>query len=382
MTAPDNTPSKENQPGKSSRGNPLDVFTPAARQAHEYTLVEPQGAARLHQNEGAPLSSESTAELARVVEHALSRRALNCYPNLRSDSLSQAYADFLGVPEKNIELTAGSSQGIALVSLACFAPGRRVAVASPSFSIYEHYAYLNSCEVFRLALDPGTMEYRKDVVLSPEALEADVVMLCTPNNPTGGLLPVAWVRELCDRARGLVVVDEAYIEFAGDEGESLASEACVRTNLVVLRTLSKAWGLAGLRVGVLVAHESLLPVFRAVKPPYSFSFLSEVVAAHVLVNWKGVLAERVAFTRRECESVVRGLSGIPGITLFRSHANFVCFRHARVKELERVLREEDNILIRVYGSAGPLANVARVSAWDEASDARFLVRAQEVLARA
>ena len=357
------------------------IFTEAALRANAYTLVEPDGAARLHQNEGAPLSSESAVEIAGVIALALSSRALNCYPHLHARALEHAWSDFLGVPAANLELTAGSSQGIAVVSLGCFAPGRTVAIASPSFSIYEHYARLAGANVVSLPLGER-MEYRQDVVLSDAAKNADVVMLCTPNNPTGGLLPADWVLALCDAARGLVVVDEAYIEFAGIEARSLAQEATRRKNLVVLRTLSKAWGLAGLRLGAMVAHESTRAVFSALKPPYAFSFLSEAVGAHVLTHWRDRLEERIAFTRRERDAHARALAALPGVTVFESHANFVCFRHPAVAELERTLRENDNVLIRVYGAQGPLAHVARVSPWTRASNAVFLERATALFTQA
>ncbi|MCA2960218.1 MAG: histidinol-phosphate aminotransferase family protein [Silvanigrellales bacterium] len=357
-----------------------DMFTPAALAAHEYMLFEPAGAGRLHQNEGAPLPSERQNEIAEVVARALrDDRTLHCYPSLRSDRLYAAYAKFLGVPEGNLEITAGSSMGIALLSLGCFAAGRRVAIVTPSFSIYEHYARLQGCEVLPIPLD-ARMAYRKESLFSPAVLDADVVLVCTPNNPTGGLLPAAWARELCDRARGLVVVDEAYIEFA-TEAESLAPEAQHRENLVVLRTLSKAWGLAGLRLGALVSSEANAKVFRALKPPYAFSFLSEVVGAHVLEHWGDILDQRVKYTRlarAQMESVLLSFAHA-GVETFESHANFVCFRHRSVREWERVLREDDNLLIRVYGSAGPLANVARVSVWSEEANARFLARLPALL---
>lgn len=356
----------------------LRYFRPEARAARPYTLVEPAGAARLHQNEGAPLPSERTAEIAAVVARTLEEeRTLHCYPNLRSERLHRAYARRLGVGEGDLEITAGSSQGIALVALGCFAPGRSVAIATPSFSIYEHYARLYGCHVHPIRLD-AAMAYAREEVFAPEVLAANVVIVCTPNNPTGGIFPSAWVGELCDRARGLVVVDEAYIEFA-PEAASVVSEAPRRANLVVLRTLSKAWGLAGLRLGALVTNAALLPVFAALKPPYSVSFLSETVGAHVLESWDAVLGERVAHTRTEREETARALADVPGITLFESHANFVCFRHPDVARLESVLRERHNLLIRVYGSTGPLANVARASMWDPASNALFRSHAPAIL---
>jgi len=354
------------------RANPdiARFFTPQARAAHEYTLIEPAGAARLHQNEGAPLPQERSEEIAEVVARALKvERTLHCYPSLRAARLHDAYADFLGVPERNIEITAGSSMGISLVALACFAPGRRVAIVTPSFSIYEQHARLAQCEVVPVRLD-AQMNYTREALLAPEVLTADVVIVCTPNNPTGCLLPASWTRELCDLAQGLVVVDEAYVEFA-PEAESMTPEAPSRPNVVVLRTLSKAWGLAGLRLGAMVASEAALAVFRAVKPPYAFSFLSEVVGAHVLLNWREVLTSRVAYTCVERAKMTAALGGVPGIEIFESHANFVCFRHPGVRGLERALREEAALLIRIYSSAGPLSNIARASIWSAEANALF-----------
>ena len=356
----------------------LGFFTTSARASHPYYVAENPQAARMHQNEGMPLTETRLHEVAQVCNTAIiGEHSLNCYPELASSKLVGALQTFLEVPSNCIATTSGSSQGIALVALGCFAPGKRVAILSPSFSIYEHYARLYGCHVLPISLN-DRMQLEKEILFKEEFLSCDVVFLCTPNNPTGGAIDYETLQEFHAKLNPtcLLVVDEAYIEFA-PELKSFAGYAAQHKNIVVLRTLSKAWGLAGLRVGALVTHPTVRAVFQALKPPYSSSLLSEAVASHVVRNWQKDMLSRVAFVRSAVQELEKQLEPLQGVEVFPSVGNFVCFRHPRVREFEQLLREQHNILVRVYSSAGPLANICRASIWSSEINTLFIGTARK-----
>jgi histidinol-phosphate aminotransferase len=349
----------------------LGFFNQQALAAESYTLLEPDGAARMHQNEGIAIDKSVQAGIAQALSEAvLNERNLSLYPTLHSQPLQQLYTGFLGIPETHLLLTSGSSQGIATIALGCFAPGKKIAVPAPTFSIYEHYANLYNCEVLRIPLNEK-MEYTLEALLSKNVLACDVIFLCTPNNPTGTTIPADWIRELRKKTEALVVVDEAYIEF-DPELESLIKDACVFDNLLVLRTLSKAWGVAGLRMGGIVSNPRTQKIFHALRPPYAFSYLSEVAATYVLKNCQDILKENVQFTINQRNHIAESLADLPEIDIFHSRANFVCFRHPRTVEFEEYLRTKYNILVRVYGKQGPAKFILRASIWNEETNKSFV----------
>ena len=357
---------------KNGHASPLAFFRKQALAAAPYTLNEPANSMRLHQNEGLPWDAKlASACTQKLVEALTSDRPFNLYPNLVPEKLRDAFADYLNIPTQNIEVTSGSSQGLALLAQACFEPGRKVAITSPSFSLFEGYANLYGASVVPVPL-AADYSYTYEAVFAPEVLSADVAIFCTPNNPTGGVLPYKWLCEFADRFSGLLVLDEAYFEFAEASGhQSFLTECLLRPNVLVLRTLSKAWAGAGLRVGVMIASQPVLSVFSTLKPPYSIPYPSEVLATWLLQERRADLAERIALTVAEKTRIEAVLVRIPGLELFVSHANFVCFRHARAVELEEYLRTQHSILVRAY-SGWRLHNVIRANVWTPEANNRFL----------
>jgi histidinol-phosphate aminotransferase len=362
----------------------FSFLRPEVLGAHPYVLNEPPNAQRMHQNESVPLTEAEKDELSGVAARLVREgKGVNCYPSLDAVELRSALSDLYGVPAACVEPISGSSQGLLLLSMACFSPGRSVAVPRPAFSIYEHYANLFGARVVPIPLSlekTHFCEYLPEALLSPEVLQANVVLLCNPNNPTGSVLDENVFLELLRRARGLVVVDEAYIEFCPNLKS--AAELVVRhKNLLVLRTLSKAWGLAGLRLGAMVACPELMTVFRTLKPPYSFSLFSEGLSLYVLRNWQAAFAKRVEHILKEKEKMRAVLAEIVGVTLAPSFGNFACFVHPKAEKLERELRDSENILIRRYTNAPghPLFGMCRVNVWDDGTNAKFRTVAQKVL---
>ena len=326
-----------------------------------YSLSEMGGAVRLHQNESHALTATDRKELAKLFADALDANgSINHYPSLASERLISAYAQSLGVLNKNIEVTAGSSQALTLISEAFFSTGRKVAVTQPSFSLYGNLARLHSAQVESLPLDER-FEFSKEQLFREEILGADVVILCSPNNPTGTVCDRDLILDFANRCRGVLIVDEAYIEFSDDVAhQSFIAEAVRRPNVIVLRTLSKTWAAAGLRVGCIVAHEDIIRVMRALKPPYSITWPSELLATHILETKteQTLMAVReVKHQRDSLSALLRQCRHVSFVS--RSQANFVFFVTPKAETLERVFNECGFLIRRYQGDR--MVNAVRIS---------------------
>jgi len=271
---------------------------------------------RLHANE-LPWRAETDRTIA----------GLNRYPEPHPHELAAALAALYGVPAANLLPGRGSDESIDLVVRAfCRAGVDNVIICPPTFGMYKVAAQIQGAEVREVPLlrDRG---YALDVAGVLAACDANtkIVFLCSPNNPTGNAMdPAAIVGLLTTLAsRALVVVDEAYIEFSG--ASSLTASLATHPNLVVLRTLSKAFGLAGARVGSLIASAPIIELLGKVIPPYSIPQLTiEAVLATLAAPQAAVQRERVAQVRAERDRVAAALKDKPSVTrLWPSVANFV-----------------------------------------------------------
>jgi histidinol-phosphate aminotransferase len=337
------------------------LFRPEALSFPKYSLNEPSALTRLHQNEVLLLEESDRMELVEEMRRRIkSSEAFNTYPTLEPVELLNAFANSLNVPIENIEVTAGSSQALTLIAEALFGPARTAAITAPSFSLYAHLAALYGSPVVPVTLDER-FEYKPEALFSDQVLNAHVAILCTPNNPTGTALSFETVVEFASQFKGVLVIDEAYFEFLEAQGgQSCVQWATGRKNVIVLRTLSKAWGAAGLRVGAMIAHRDVINIFRALKAPYSIAWPSEVLASYILSKKQNATRERVGKTVQQVAALEECLSGCRGIDfLARSRANFVFLKSARAGTLEKALTAE-GFLIRRY-SAGRLENCVRIS---------------------
>lgn len=338
-----------------------ELYRPEALNFPKYSLNEKSDLLRLHQNEMLMLSDADRVELVGALSRAIQgTNAFNTYPSLNPKGLLEAFAASLDVNPENIEVTAGSSQALTLIAEALFGTGRTVAITAPSFSLYAHLAHLYGSSVVDISLDQN-FEFSAKTLFSDAVMQADVAILCTPNNPTGTVLSHETILEFADQFKGVVVVDEAYFEFFAAQGaKSSIPLATQRNNLIVLRTLSKAWASAGLRLGAMVGHPEVIELFRALKPPYSIAWPSEVLGTFVLNQKKTETAVRVCHTVQQVKELQDSLRTFAGVEkCAQSRANFVFFQTSRAEKVEQRLSEV-GFLIRRY-SAGRLANCVRIS---------------------
>ncbi|MBA3971422.1 MAG: histidinol-phosphate transaminase [Bacteroidetes bacterium] len=248
--------------------------------------------------------------------------ALNRYPDPLQLKVKEKLSTIKGLPVENIFLGNGSDEAIDILFRAFCIPGNdNVIVCPPTYGMYEVSANINDVEVLKVPLLAETFQLDTDGVLNAVNADTKLIFICCPNNPTGN--GVAWssVKKLLDNFRGIVVVDEAYINFASYR--SLIPELLNYPNLVILQTLSKAWGLAGLRVGMAFASQAVIDIFNKIKPPYNINAVSQDIVLKALDN-VGQVNEwiKVVVSEREnLSAAVNNLSFV--LKVYPSDANFI-----------------------------------------------------------
>lgn len=284
------------------------------------------------------------------------------YPDPEANALREAIGRYTGMEPASLLAGMGADELIDLILRAVVEPGDAVFDCPPSFGMYPFSAAVNAAAYVPV---PRRANFELDVVAIEEAVSrtpnAKVLFLCSPNNPDGSLVDDATLRRLLDLPV-LVVLDEAYIDFAESEGfPSRLKWVEAHDNLAVLRTFSKMAGLAGLRVGYGAFPEWLLPHLWKIKQPYNVNVAAARAAVTALddVAW---LREKVALLVAERERVARELSAFGFLQPYPSHSNFVLFRvEGRSAAALKLDLEKEGVLVRYFDKPG-LKNCIRVSA--------------------
>lgn len=206
----------------------------------------------------------------------------NRYPDPMQFKVKKRLSEIKGVPPRNIFLGNGSDEAIDILFRAFCRPGiDNVITVPPTYGMYEVSANINDIEIRKVKLTP---DYQLNMEGIAEAIDDQtrIIFICSPNNPTGNSINRADIETILTNFNGLVVIDEAYINYSRQK--TFIQELTEYANLVVLHTLSKAWGLAGLRIGMAFASEEIIEVFNKVKPPYNINEASQQLALEALQN--------------------------------------------------------------------------------------------------
>ncbi|MDP2480813.1 MAG: histidinol dehydrogenase [Candidatus Palauibacterales bacterium] len=346
------------RPGTGSRApGPHDLVRPHLRELRGYRTARSEhvGGILLDANEN-PLGPPGglDAGLAR-------------YPDPHLPALRTALAAELGTEPERVWIGNGSDEAIDLLVRTLADPGDPVGVASPSYGVYSDRVRAHGARVVPLPLDA---DFDLDVEVAVATLrDARLLFLCSPNNPTGNRLSLERIETLLERWPGVLALDEAYVEFA--RGDSLTPKAGGSwPRLVVLRTFSKAWGLAAARVGCAVADPGLVQVLTRAGLPYPLSTLSARVAVAALADRAGMI-RRVADIVAERERVRRELEAL-GTRPLPSEANFLLFSVDDPYAVQRCLAEEHGVVVRDRSDLPRLRGGLRVSIGTRAENDRFL----------
>ncbi len=338
----------------------LALVKPAVRAQSAYTLSAPAARRKLNQNES---PWDVPAEVKREVLAGAEQAAWQRYPEFAPPGLLAELALHYGWTADGILVGNGSNELIQATLTVALESGDVVVAPSPTFSLYRLLTTVLGGHYRPVPLGPD-FGYDVDALIEAAVRErARVVVLNSPNNPTGSALPAGAVERVLAETGALVVCDEAYQEFGGPTALPLLAQS---SRLVVLRTFSKALGMAGLRFGLALAHPAVAREIAKGKLPYNVNVLTLTAAAAALRH-QDTLAERVRQLVANRERLMARLGVLPGLTVFPSAANFVLIRlltqPARV--VFRRLLEEDGILVRDVSAAAELAQCLRISVGTE-----------------
>jgi histidinol-phosphate aminotransferase len=300
----------------------LKMIKPRVRELRPYSLRPDRAGIKLNQNENpwdAPL------RIKEEVLRRLERRRWSQYPDFVPESLHQRLAEHSGWTPNGIIAGNGSNELIQAVLMVTLAEGKRVLISEPTFALYRQISHILGAEVVSVPLN-SQLEFDLLALKSEiELSKPDVVIICSPNNPTGCVMTHSDLATILKATHGLVVVDEAYFEFSGQTALPLLEQ---HENLIVLRTFSKAMALAGLRVGYLLAAPDLVREISKSVLPYNLNLFSQTAAEVSIEMHTAELEPLISLIRTERDRLFAELQCIPGLTPIPSRANFMLLRSA------------------------------------------------------
>lgn len=289
----------------------------------------------------------------------------NRYPDNDCKDLISKLSDYLFMDKLNITVGNGSSELIELLLKSYIDPGDKVLSFTPSFVMYKSFTEIYNGKFIEVeSLDGYVFDIDK-MILSWEKNKPKIIFICNPNNPTGYLISKSEIERLLKNVDALVVVDEAYIEFS--EG-SMINRINEYKNLVVLRTFSKAWGLAGARLGYMISNEEIINTINLVKSPYSLNKVTQIIGIETL-KLKDELYAFVSEVISEREFMYKELIN-SNIKVYKSNANFLYFKED-INLFDKLIKK--NILIRTFNNG-----FYRVTIGSENENLAFLKSIKEI----
>ena len=367
MTSLGSLPLRDDLRGRSPYGAPV-IDVPVRLNVNENSFVVP---------------AEVTAEIhARIADITAS---LNRYPDREFSGLRDLLAGYLtgvvrGEGAADLAITPdmiwaanGSNEVLFHILQAFGGPGRTVLGFTPSYSMHPLITRSTGADWVEVPRGEGFAITAEAAWRAIDEHDPDVVFLCTPNNPTGNRTPLDVIEAVCDAARGIVIVDEAYAEFAGPDFQSALALLPGRPRLVVSRTMSKAFAFAGARVGYAAADPALIDGLRLVRMPYHLSTLTQA-AAEAALQHPDALFAGVHELSRQRDRMVEELRAL-GFDVIESDANFVLFSGVSDPSLLWQRLVDRGVLIRDVGIPGSL----RVNAGTPEETTAFLTAVGDIL---
>jgi histidinol-phosphate aminotransferase len=348
----------------------LSKIKPSVRQVQAYTLKHLSAPVKINQNEN-PFEMPEPVKAA--VARAMAGQLWSRYPPFVPADLAAKLARFSGWKADGILVGNGSNELIQAILTVTVEPGKHMVVPQPTFTLYKLLATILGGECAEVLL---TADLQFDLNKLTEAVRhADITIICSPNNPTGGSLDLSALRQVLKAASGLVILDEAYHEFSGQTAVPLLSEF---ENLVVLRTFSKAMAMAGLRVGYLLGHPDIVREIAKAKLPYNVNIFS-LAAADAALEHFHLLKPQIDLLVQERERVYLELNKIPRVKAYPSQANFIAYETALPPSSVFEALYADGLLVRDISRYPLLQNFLRVSIGTPLENDRFLGSLQRIM---
>ena len=313
-------------------------------------------------------------QIKREAMSAVRNVKLNRYPDPLANELRDLIAEANGLDRNQVLLGNGGDELLFNLALAYGGPGRKFLNMPPTFSVYQNNAQLTGTEVVNV---PRLADYSIDeqaVLDRVSQGDIDFVIVTSPNNPTGQLAPEDFVLKLLDATDALVMVDEAYFEFSRT---TLRPYLMQHQNLVLLRTFSKAFSLAGVRLGYLLGNECVIREFLKVRQPYSVDAVSQAIGKVVFQN-RAKFEPGIIQIISERQRMLEELAAIPGVDPHPSDSNYILFKVAQAGQVWQQLFDP-GILIRDFSKARYLEGSLRVSVGTPQENDQFLAALRQIV---
>ncbi|MBA2503950.1 MAG: histidinol-phosphate transaminase [Pyrinomonadaceae bacterium] len=344
------------------------------RELRAYSLSPERARIKINQNENPWDAPEA---IKRETLRRLRTRAWSRYPDFVPVNLHEKLARFTGWTPDGIIAGNGSNELIQALLMVTVGEGKRVLISEPTFALYRQIATVLGGDVMSVPLKPELTFDVQALRATIETDEPDVTIICSPNNPTGCVIELRDLASLLEQSRGLVVVDEAYFEFAGQTIAPLLEQ---HANLVVLRTFSKAMAMAALRIGYLLAAPALVREISKAVLPYNLNVFSQTAAEVAIEMYETRLQPLVRRIVVERERLFAGMTRVKGLAPVASRANFLVARS--LIEPRRIFSEllQRGLLIRDVSGYPMLSDCFRVSVGTPAENNLLLSALREVCA--
>ena len=318
-------------------------------------------------------------DLRREIERAVRKVPFNRYPDPLANDLRDLIAGANGLDRDQVLIGNGGDELLFDTALAFGGPGRTFLNVPPTFSVYVNNAQLTNTAIANV---PRRADFTVDEDAVVERLargDIDYTIITSPNNPTGDIVSDTFVTRMLDAADTLVMIDEAYFEFSRYTVRPLLEQ---HENLVILRTFSKAFSLAGVRIGYMLGSEAALREYKKVRQPYSVDAVSQAIARVVFGN-RALFERGIDDIIDQRARVIAELSAMPHVEVFPSFANYVLFRFDDQIDAGRIWDDllAAGVLVRDFSRSHGLENCLRVSIGSEEENTRFLTVLEQLVAR-
>ena len=344
--------------------SPSDAIKPEVRRLSAYTLKHVKADVKLDQN-------ENPYELPQDLKEEVARRVLarpwGRYPEFVPHSTTAALSKFTGWTEEGILIGNGSNELIMAGLSVVLGNARKAVIPEPTFTLYKLLSSVFEANAVTVPMNASDFSFNVDA-LEAESKGAVVTVICSPNNPTGTLLPAAELERILKATSGLVFLDEAYHEFSGQTALTLLP---ANPNLIVLRTFSKAMSMAGLRFGYLMAHPEIAKEIHKAKLPYNVNVFT-LAAAELVLERPNVMRDAIQTLIGERQRVLAEVRKRPGVEAFDSCTNFFMIRTSKVARKLFDALYAQGVLVRDVSSYPMLDRVLRISIGKPQENDRFL----------
>lgn len=347
----------------------LDSFVP-----YEWEPSTDEIAAKIGMKPGRVLRLDTNTspippvKLLSQVGRRLHRIPINHYPDTSYSALREAISDHSGLPVDSIIPTNGADEAIDIICKIFLETGNEAIASTPTYSFFKIAAELQGGKYVAV---PRREDFSDNVesILSSINSQTRLIFLCSPNNPTGNITPIEAIEKICRESNVAVVVDEAYYEFAGKTAASLVEKY---ENLIIVRTLSKAFGLAGARIGYILASSETVKLLNKARPPNSLGVINIELGVLALKR-RNYMHELVKLINSERQRLFEKLSKLNGLRVYPSEANFLLIKFIDPpadKVYEHLLKE--GIVVRNLAASPPTTGCLRVTIGTRRQNQRLL----------